>query len=47
MKVKVTIYSGVFGKKKREEYVVSTGRIGMIVKTIKGADDNVKHTKQR
>lgn len=47
MKVKVSVYSGFFSKKPKEEYVVSTGKRGMIIKTIKGAENDVKYNKQR
>lgn len=47
MKVKVSVYSGFFTKRAKEEYVVSTGKRGTIIKTIKGAENNVKHNKQR
>lgn len=47
MKVKVSVYSGFFSKKPKEEYVVSTGKRGMIIKTIKGAENDVKRNKQR
>lgn len=45
MKVKVSVYNGFFSKKPKEEYVVSTGKRGMIIKTIKGAEANGKHNK--
>lgn len=45
MKVKVTIHKGVFTPRKSEEYVVSTGKRGMIIKTIKGAGENGKRNK--
>ena len=44
-KVKVSVYSGFFSKKPKEEYVVSTGKRGMIIKTIKGVGENGKHSK--
>lgn len=34
MKVKVSVYSGFFSKKPKKEYVVSTGKRGMIIKTV-------------
>lgn len=45
MKVKVSVYSGFFSNKPKEEYVVSTGKRGMIIKTIKGVGKNGKHSK--